>query len=142
MDAALKLVGRQPYSERRLQERLLKMGFAAAEIAACLERMNGWGYLNDRAYGVARIELLKRRLKSRAYVEADLAAEGLARELIAEVLSEQYSAAEEIAIARSLLAKLKRPGAGPPGVKECQKLARAGFAEHTIRQCLPEISSP
>jgi regulatory protein len=140
MDAALRLIGRQPYSERRLRERLSKMGFEAAEIAACLERLTGWGYLNDRAYGVARVELLKRRLKSRAYVKADLAAEGIARELISELLGEHYSDADEIIIARTLLAK--RAGAGEIGVKECQKLARAGFAEHTIGQCFQEISTP
>ncbi len=141
MAVALKLISRQSYSIRKLEERLLAGGYVAAEITECLERLQRMKYLNDAAFGARRIELLKQRLKSRAYVEADLAAQGLAAQLITELLAQDYPLEDEVGIARRLIEQgnnIAKQGQ----TRAWQKLARAGFSENTIHHCIPELSPP
>lgn len=133
MDLALKSLSRQAYSRAKLATRLGRAGFEEPQIDECLKRLENWGYLNDREYGIARIATLQKRLKSRNYVASDLEAQGLSPELIGQLLAEFYPEEMEIEIAWKLLKK--KAGVAKKGLG---LLARAGFSENTIQHCFPD----
>jgi SOS response regulatory protein OraA/RecX len=140
MDTALILLGRHPLTEQQLAKKLSESGFDPEDISETLNRLKGWGYLNDSEYGINRINTLLSRFKSRVFVEGDLLAHGLEPELIQELLHNYYPETLEIDIARQLLRR-KSP------VKRQSKtwgqafLIRSGFSENTVHQCFPEVSS-
>lgn len=159
MEAALKLLDRQAYSEYQLSVKLVKSGFAEEIAQEAIVRLKTWGYLDDRIFGENRIRLLQNRCKSREYIRYDLVENGLDALLIDELLKRDYPPDLELAIARKLLGK--RFGArrqSPTGdtkmatdpvkasakasakasLKAAASLARAGFTEETICSCFPE----
>lgn len=140
MDVALNLLGRRPFTEQQLLEKLSEAGFNPEDIQETLNRLKGWGYLNDNEYGIQRINTLQARFKSRVFVEGDLLVHGLQPELIQELLNTYYPESLEIDIARQLLsrkshAKRQSKTWGPAF------LMRSGFSENTVHQCFPEVSS-
>ncbi len=131
---ALKSLSRQAYSRSKIAVKLKQAGFDEAQTDECITRLENWGYLNDREYGIGRIATLQARLKSRGYVAGDLESQGISSKLIHELLAEFYPEEMEMEIARKLLAKKanqKNKGYG--------SLARAGFSENTLRHCFPDI---
>lgn len=140
MDVALDLLSRRPFTEQQLTEKLTQSGFDPGHIHETVNRLKGWGYLNDSEYGTNRIHTLLGRLKSRGFVEGDLLGHGLRPELIQELMNIYYPESLEIDIARRLIsrksyAKRKSKTWGPAF------LIRAGFSENTVHQCFPEVSS-
>ena len=77
MDAALKLLAKQDLSRAQLSRKLSKAGFGEEEIVQSLDRLSGWGYLDDRKYGIGRVECFKAKLKSRNYTRMALLDAGL-----------------------------------------------------------------
>lgn len=167
MDAAMKLLDRQGYTEQQLRVKLQRAAFTEAAVEDCLLRLKTWGYLNDRIYGEERIRLLQNRCKSREYIRYDLEGNGLMPALAEELLSRFYPPDMELEIARKLLGKRfgrreksfsesdettpqstalkaasaqassKTASAKAVSAKAAASLARAGFAEETIRSCFP-----
>lgn len=137
MDQALKLLSRQAYSATKLSEKLKRSGYSAEEIMDCLKRLEGWGYLNDRNYGINRIEAMKAKLKSRYYVENNLIESGLNQILVKELLEENYPESLEYSIAKKFLLS-KNSTNKVKKHPQWMVLARAGFSEETIRKCFPD----
>lgn len=133
MDLALKCLSRQAYSRSKLIAKLNRAGFDQDQTNECITRLENWGYLNDREYGIGRITTLQARLKSRNYVAGDLELQGLPSKLIQELLAEFYPEEMELEIARRLLQK--KSGKKANGYSF---LVRAGFSENTVRHCFPE----
>jgi SOS response regulatory protein OraA/RecX len=140
METALQSLSQRSYSHQKLVEKLRKAGFAETEVAECLTRLEKWGYINDREFGVHRISSLLGRLKSRSYIEMDLVDQGLSPALTAELLESGYSGDLEVTIAKKLLQKRKNPKR-ETAARGYGILMRAGFSENTIRQCFPDVSS-
>lgn len=135
MDLALKCLSRQAYSRGKMVARLNRARFDEDQINECVGRLESWGYLNDREFGIGRIATLQARLKSRNYVAGDLELQGISPQLIQDLLAEFYPEEMELEIARKLLQKKpdkKNKGYG--------LLARAGFSENTIYQCFPDMT--
>lgn len=128
---------RKAYTRRELTAKLKQDGFDPDEVAQATERLNGWGYLNDRDFGAERIRILMAREKSRAFVCADLEAKGLATDLITDLLDEFYPENLEAEIARCFLRK--HSSRNRPVQSMIASLARAGFTPQTIRRSLPEV---
>lgn len=135
MELALKCLSRRAYSRGKMVARLTRAGFDEDQIAECVGRLENWGYLNDREFGIGRIVTLQARLKSRNYVMGDLESQGIVSEMVQELLAEFYPEEMELEIAYKLLKKKQRTKD-----KGCGVLARAGFAETTIRRCFPDIN--
>jgi SOS response regulatory protein OraA/RecX len=140
METALDFLSRRAYSGQKLIQHLSKSGFDMAEITETLNRLKGWGYLNDHEFGKNRIATLQSRLKSRAFVENDLRINGLEADLVKELMNNYYPEGLEIEIAQQLLNRKshnrqRNPIWGP------NSLTRSGFSENTIHQCFPEVSS-
>jgi regulatory protein len=140
MDVALNLLGHRSYSEYKLAKKLSESGIGPEDICETVIRLKGWGYLNDKEYGLNRMATLQARFKSRVFVEGDLLVNGLKPELIQELLNIYYPESLEIEIAWQLLRRKSH-------VKRQSKtwgpafLMRSGFSENTIHQCFPEVSS-
>ena len=139
MDAALKYLNRRACSQARLRELLLKSGYIESEIDETLQRLIAWGYLNDQELGLARLQVLQAKLKSRVYIEADLIQQQLTKELVAGLLSEYYPEELELTIAQRLIARKAGLASSNP-IRALRLLARSGFAETTIEACFPGIS--
>jgi regulatory protein len=137
MDEALKYLSRQSYSEQRLSDKLIANGFSEVEISECFTRLKQWGYLDDREFGINRIQQLQERLKSRSFVISDLEGHGLAKNLLTELIDSCYPEEAETEIARKLL--LKKGSTGKNQTKMWIHLVRVGFSENTVRHCFPSI---
>lgn len=134
MDLALKCLSRRAYSRSKMVAELNRAGFDETQINECIRRLENWGYLNDREFGMSRIITLQNRLKSRNYVVGDLEAKGIPRELVQELLVEFYPEEMELEIAYKLLQK--KPSKKKKGYA---LLLRAGFSESTIQRCFPDL---
>lgn len=135
MDLALRSLSRQACSRSKMVAKLNRAGFDEDQINQCVSRLENWGYLNDREFGIGRIATLQARLKSRNYVAGDLESQGLSSELVRELLAEFYPEEMELEIARKLLQKKRDKKANG-----CSFLIRAGFSESTVRRCFPELT--
>lgn len=140
MEAALHYLDRHDFTAQRLTEKLLKNGFPAETVAECIDRLQGWGYLNDREYGIRQVKALQIKLKSRCYVEEYLLHCGLERQLVTELIESYYPETVEAAIAEKLIARkfINKPASS---TQKIQYLLRAGFLESTVRQCFSDGSS-
>ena len=140
MEAALNFLSRRALTEKKMGERLSASGFSPADIQETLNRLVGWGYLNDYEFGKNRVEHLLGKLKSRAFVKGDLLANGLEMEAVQELMTLHYPESLEIEIAQKLLRRKSHD-------KRQNKtwgftfLMRSGFSENTIHRCFPEVSS-
>lgn len=135
MDAALKLLAKQDLSRAKLSRKLSKAGFGEEEIVQSLDRLSGWGYLDDRKYGIGRVECFKAKLKSRNYTRMALLDAGLDEGLIESILDEYYPAEAEIQVIAALL---RKRGPRRTSIQEWNYLVRSGFDEEAVRRCLPE----
>lgn len=135
MDLALKSLSRQAYSRNKMIAKLNRAGFDENQTNECVGRLENWGYLNDREFGIGRIATLQARLKSRNYVAGDLESQGISSHLIHDLLAEFYPDEMELEIARKLLWKKKdRKNKG------YSLLVRAGFSESTVHRCFPDLT--
>lgn len=134
MDLALKCLSRRAYSRSKIAAKLNRAGFDEIQINECVRRLENWGYLNDREFGINRIATLQARLKSRNYVAGDLEAQGISHESVQELLAEFYPEEMEAEIACKLLER--KPNKKNKGYA---LLLRAGFSESTIHRCFPDL---
>jgi SOS response regulatory protein OraA/RecX len=140
MAEALKQLGRQRMTTRKLTEKLLQAGFATAAVEECVMQLQGWGYLNDQQFGIDRLRSLQIKLKSRRYIEEYLLHSGMESLLVDALLAECYPEALEVDVAKKAL---MRKFSGKPHSPQLmiQYLFRAGFSEDTVGQCFPDRSS-
>ncbi|MDQ3043893.1 MAG: recombination regulator RecX [Chloroflexota bacterium] len=106
-EAALRFLAVRPRSERELRDRLRSKQFTPDEIAAALERVRGWGYLDDIAF--ARFWVAQRetyRPRGQRLLRHELAQKGVDRDLIVATIAEaeidEPTAALELARGRLL----------------------------------------
>lgn len=135
-EAALRLLARRDYTRQEMAARLRAKGYQAEESAEAIERLAGWGYLDDRAVAERAVEdCLRRRPRGRDLLAGELAARGIAERTIREALQVYPPSAEEDA-ARAALTRLGLTT--PVGIKDRVRawrvLARLGFAEPTIER--------
>ncbi len=135
MDLALKSLSRQACSRSKMAAKLNRAGCDPNQTDECIGRLENWGYLNDREFGIGRIATLQARLKSRNYVAGDLELQGISSKMIQELLAEFYPEEMEVEIARKLLQK--KPDQKNKGYAS---LIRAGFSENTVQQCFPDLT--
>lgn len=101
----LRLLGYRQRSWREAEEYLQKKGYDEQIIAAVLEEMERWNYLDDRRFARDCIESGLRRGIGPHRVRYSLLAKGVHRDIVEEELGRLYSAEQELALAQSLLSK-------------------------------------
>jgi regulatory protein len=143
--------------ERRVRRRRPdRDGIEAARktIAEVIAKLTAQGYLGDERYAAARVESLVRQGRSRRWIEARLAADGIAPALIRAAVEGLAQAGAETELAAAI-AFAKRRRLGPFRIrkrrsdddpkaqagKEMAALARAGFDRRTARTVLEAPSA-
>ena len=88
-DRALRLLSVRPRSRRELEGRLLRAGFEPDDVADELERLQGVGLVDDTRFAAQFAEqAVTRRLQGSRAVRAALAAKGVDRRTIEQVLAD------------------------------------------------------
>ena len=105
---ALRALGRKAHSTRELEAKLLARTDDSSVVAGVLGRLKAGGYLDDRqcieTLAAAR---LRRGDSGRSRLQREMAARGLPRDLVNQVLDEMFPLAEELDhMRRSLERKL------------------------------------
>lgn len=121
LSQALALLARRAYSRAELTQRLQQKGYSDEDVAAALERVQEYGYVNDEEVAEAVFREAARRHKGPVWVARKLAARGVPEELAAPRVRRSESVARERA--RELLRK-KRGGMAAGGLATRQKLYR------------------
>ena len=134
-DKAVELLARRPHFQSELRRKLAARGFAAPEIAETLARLMQQGYVDDLAAARSFIEARKGRSEARFRLAGELAARGVAPEVIDAALRDMP--ADELPAARAVAAEWQARGGGPRAAL-ARRLARKGFPAHVIVAVLEE----
>ncbi|MGE5599066.1 MAG: regulatory protein RecX [Bacteroidota bacterium] len=131
IDAALRYLARRALTRRELADRLTAGGYSPDEVGEAVERLAGWGYLDDRAVARRALEeCLNRRPRGREFLAHELLARGVPAEIVRETLAAYTQADEEEAARKAIAGRGLSPGDGPRDLARAWRmLARLGFAE-------------
>lgn len=145
-EAALRILGRGPRTEREVLDRLLARGFVPDAVERAVERLRRVSLLDDRAFvrSFLRTEI-PRRPQGLRLLRATLKRRGIAPPLLEELddllagepdLAERELHTEE-GRARAALSQVARRARGGPGPERSRKLAsallRRGFDWSVVR---------
>jgi len=140
---ALKLLSLRARSRAELRERCLGKGYETKLVDALLDRFNSAGLLDDREFAraLARYHRHLRPL-GRFGLASALAAKGLDKALISEIVAESLPFEEELAAAREIAQKqLNRSGdERSKWQKLVNLLRRRGFSYQIIERLRAELA--
>lgn len=136
---ALRALGRKAHSTRELEVKLLARTDDAAAVAGVLGRLKADGYLDDRqcieTHAAAR---LRRGDCGRSRLRREMAARGLPRELVNQVLAEMFPPEEELDHMRRSLERKLGALPKPPDEKRVARLYNyllgRGFPAEAVRR--------
>ena len=116
-----------------------------AKIDAVVERLKGYGYLNDASFAetYARLRQQNQKLGQRR-VAQDLKQKGVHDTLIAETLDARYGQTNEEALAREHLERkrLRKPENEKETARIMRRLVAAGFSTGVIYKILRQWDVP
>jgi regulatory protein len=148
MEYAVRALASKMRTERELR-RLMKVRAEEGEdgeraIDAVVVRLKEMKYLSDERFAADYTRLRKEGEKfGRRRVQQDLAAKGVAKELVGEAVGAAYEGVDEVALAREYVARKRMKQ--PAGEKKKQesarvmgRLLRAGFSAGTVFKVLRE----
>ncbi|WP_425802306.1 regulatory protein RecX [Desulfitobacterium sp. Sab5] len=158
LDTALIFLSKRALTHYELKMRLEKKGYAEDEISEAMERVEGWGYINDQAYALF-FSQSKLSIWSRKRVQQELLRRGINSSIIEDVLDQVFKAEQELFQCLNLAQKMwsqeaqrwetsyqfKKTYAKIPRElflkqKIGQKLAQKGYPLYVIHQVLEEAS--
>ncbi len=142
IEAALRLLVVRPRSEHELRDRLKRKNYEPETIALALERVRGWGYLDDADFARRWVEnRVQHRPRGERLLKQELRAKGVDNDTIAEVLEDANI--DEVAAAVELARKSARRLSGlDPQVARRRltgQLARRGFGWQAIEQAWLDV---
>ncbi|WP_047808317.1 regulatory protein RecX [Desulfosporosinus acididurans] len=103
-EAALDSLSRRALTKRELETRLNDKGYESSQIQSVIDKLLGYGYLNDRELALTYAKSRLHRY-SRRRVTMDMRNRGIASDLIEQVLEEVYSWDEEAKLCLALAQK-------------------------------------
>lgn len=136
-DRALKLLGRQESSVRRLRRKLVQRGYGSEEIEEAIVRLKDYGYLDDHRYGARWAEeRLRRGPIGARRLRSDLESRGLdgdvAASLVRDLLPEN-----DLEMAREATESWNRRRGGDEKAL-ARYLDRLGFSSGSIATLVME----
>lgn len=138
----LRLLGYRQRSRQEAEEYLQRKGFDGEVIAAVLEEMERWNYIDDRRYAVEYIESCLRRGLGPLRARHTLISRGVNRDIVEEELARHYSPEKESSLARTLLMKRAASGADLSERRWIRRqaayLQRRGFHERVVAKTIRE----
>lgn len=142
--AALAFVSYRPRSIRETRDRLRQKGYEPPAVDAAIERMTGWGYLDDEAFARWWVEnRAEHRPRGRSLLASELRAKGVAQDITSEAVAE--AGIDESGAALELARKRIRSLTGlDPATRDRRLtayLGRRGFGWDVIGPVLKEIAA-
>ncbi|MCC6703742.1 MAG: RecX family transcriptional regulator [Thermomicrobiales bacterium] len=142
IESALRLLGVRPRSERELRDRLKRKEFDPETIDLALERVRGWGYLDDAEFARRWVEnRLQHRPRGERLIKQELRVKGVDAATIDDVIEE--SSIDEHAAAMAVAEKAARRLQGlEPEVARRRligQLARRGFPYAVISPVVKQV---
>lgn len=142
VEAALRLLTVRPRTEKELRDRLRQKGYEPSAIDDAIERIEGWGYLDDAAF--ARLWVANRvehRPRGKRMLTQELRQKGVDRETIAETIddAEIDEVAAAIAVAENSVRKMSSLDPLVARRRLMGQLARRGFDYGTIKTALDRV---
>jgi regulatory protein len=123
-ELAIRYLARKDRTEAQVRAHLGRRRVPAAATAGVIRQLRTQGLLDDERYARRwAVQRLARRPMGRERLEAELAAQGLSRRIVAAAADAAYEGISEDDLARRALS---RPGRGPAWLR------RHGFTEETI----------
>jgi regulatory protein len=153
MEYAVRALASKMRTERELRRLMKTRAAEGAEgeraMAAVVARLKGLKYLSDERFAADYTRLRKENEKfGRRRVQQDLAAKGVAAELVGAAVGAAYEGVDEAALAREYVARkrMKQPGGAGVSREIKQKetarvvgrLLRAGFSVGAVFKVLRE----
>ncbi|BCU82012.1 regulatory protein RecX [Polycladomyces abyssicola] len=102
--AALKYLQYKPRTAWEVERYLVGKGFAAPHVRAAMDKLNRYGYIDDRRFAAAWVEQRRGNGRGRLLLRKELEQKGIAADIINEVLAEVPEEADQ-ELARSLAEK-------------------------------------
>jgi regulatory protein len=145
VNQAVRLLGFRPRSRSELSVRLRKNGFSDEAIAAAIEKMVDYGYVNDEAFASFWVEnRTEHRPRGRNALKSELRARGVPPEIIDRAIDEadidEYGAALELARRRAARMQDLEPEVWRR--RMAGFLQRRGYGWDVVRQVLEELQQP
>jgi regulatory protein len=142
IEAALRLLVVRPRSEHELRDRLKRKDYDPETIDLALDRVRGWGYLDDADFARRWVEnRVQHRPRGERMLKQELRVKGIDPETINEVIEEAEidEVAAAIAVAEKAASRLR--GLDPQVARRrlTGQLARRGFGYDAIRQALKQV---
>lgn len=140
----LNFLSYQMRSEHEVKKKLLEAEFGEAVILEAIQKLKGYGFLNDETYSKALLETKKRTMKKgpRA-IRQDLIKKGIEKKLQDEVL-DTFSYDEQLKLALELAEKLVRMEAKKTPTQIKQKvqdlLMRKGYSFSIVSEVLEQLT--
>lgn len=143
MAKALNKLARRSYSRYELETSLLSLGFANEEVKEVIERLNEWGYINDKRMAE---ELFSYYFRIKYFgpliIRKKMIEKGIPEEYIAEILLE-YDEARQTEKATELARKYinKKNLENTKALKNslARYLLRKGFLQNTILKVISQV---
>ena len=143
-NAALVFLGYRARSEREVRDRLARKGYPPETVAAVIERLTGWGYVDDADFARFWTEnRVQHKPRGRRLLEQELRHKGVAPEVVRDTLDE--AELDDEATALALAQDRLRRGAGSDLDQEAQRrrlagfLARRGYDYDVVRRVLKRL---
>lgn len=142
VQGAITFVSYRPRSEREVRDRLRKRDFSQPAIDQAIERMRGWGYLDDQAFAEWWVgNRAEHRPRGKRLLAGELRSRGVSSEVVGDVLEEaeldEHAAALELARKRvSSLSSLDRP---TQERRLAAFLGRRGYGWDVIKPVMKEV---
>jgi regulatory protein len=135
---ALALLGRRDYTAAELTDKLTARGYPAADVAATLAQLTGERLVDDRRVATAFIRTaIQAKGRGRYRIERELAARGIGRPLLHELLT-TLAPEDELDAIRRIVARKRLPARPTPADRRrlFQHLLRRGFSAEAIGKVL------
>lgn len=142
VQGAITFVSYRPRSEREVRDRLRKRDFSQPAIDLAIERMRGWGYLDDRTFAEWWVgNRAEHRPRGKRLLAGELRSRGVSSEVVGEVLEEaevdESSAALELA--RKRLSSLSSLDRQTRERRLAAFLSRRGYGWDVIKPVLKQV---
>jgi regulatory protein len=141
-EAALRLLAVRPRSEKELRDRLRQKAYEPETIDLVIERVRGWGYLDDADFAQRWVSnRIEHRPRGRRLLEQELRQKGIDRETISETLEEADldETAAAIELAEKSADRLRSLEPDVARRRLTGQLARRGFPYPAIKAAIDHV---
>jgi regulatory protein len=141
-ESALGLLAARPRSVREIRDRLRQKGYEPATIDLAVEKLEGWGYIDDTEFARYWVEnRAAHKPRGHRLLEQELRQKGIDRELVKEAIAEAEIDEDSAAldIARAKLPSYKNDDPQVARRKLVGFLQRRGFDYDVIKPAIDQL---